>query len=70
MRAGQSRKTPRSQNHINLDRGTCQEAVVYYQYTTEPCKKLEAKVNVLEVVVLTIGQDIAYIKARNFRYYQ
>jgi hypothetical protein len=25
---------------------------------------LEAKVNVLEVVVLTIGQDIAYIKAR------
>ena len=27
-------------------------------------KKLEAKVNVLEVVVLTIGQDIAYIKAR------
>ena len=27
-------------------------------------KKLEAKVNVLEVVVLTIGQDITYIKAR------
>ena len=25
---------------------------------------MEAKVNVLEVVVLTIGQDIAYIKAR------
>jgi hypothetical protein len=25
---------------------------------------LEAKVNVLEVVILTIGQDIAYIKAR------
>jgi hypothetical protein len=25
---------------------------------------LEAKVNVLEVVVLTIGQDIAYINAR------
>jgi hypothetical protein len=25
---------------------------------------LEEKVNVLEVVVLTIGQDIAYIKAR------
>jgi hypothetical protein len=29
MRAGQSRQTPRSWNHINLDRGTCQEAVVY-----------------------------------------
>ena len=26
--------------------------------------ELEAKVNVLKVVVLTIGQDIAYIKAR------
>ena len=25
---------------------------------------MEAKVNVLEVVVLTMGQDIAYIKAR------
>jgi hypothetical protein len=25
---------------------------------------LEAKVNVLEVIVLTIGQDITYIKAR------
>ena len=54
MRARQSRRTPKSQNHINLDRGTC----------LEPCKELEAKINVLEVVVLTIGQDITYIKAR------
>jgi hypothetical protein len=27
-------------------------------------QKLDAKVNVLKVVVVTIGQDIAYIKAR------
>jgi hypothetical protein len=29
---------------------------------------LEAKVNVLEVVVLTIWQDIAYIKARKQKF--
>jgi hypothetical protein len=31
-------------------------------------KKLEAKVNVLELVVLAIGQDIANIKARKAKF--
>jgi hypothetical protein len=63
MRARKSRRAPRSWNHINLDRGTCQRPW-FINNTPQSHVELEAKVNVLKVVVLTIGQDIAYIKAR------